>query len=71
MRFAIKHKPTGKFLLSDEVGTILVDRNEGFFTWGRKSDAEEILSYYDIHEFILDENTGYEYPISEFEIAEV
>ena len=71
MRFAIKHKPTGKFLHSDEGGTILLDEQEGFFTWGRKSDVVEVLSYYDEDEFILDEITGYSYPISEFEVANV
>lgn len=47
MRFAIKHKPTEKFLQSDEGGTILLDEQEGFFTWGRKSDVDEVLSYYE------------------------
>jgi hypothetical protein len=71
MRFAIKHKPTGKFLHSDEGGTILLDEQEGFFTWGRKSDVVEVLSYYDEDEFILDEITGNEYTISEFEVTEL
>ena len=71
MRFAIKHKPTEKFLQSDEGGTILLDEQEGFFTWGRKSDVDEVLSYYEEDEFISDEITGNEYSISEFEVTEV
>ncbi len=71
MRFAIKHKLTGKFLHSDEGGIVLLDEQEGFFTWGRKSEAEEVLSYYDEDEFIYDELSGNEYQTSEFEIAEV
>lgn len=71
MRFAIKHKLTGKFLHSDEGGTVLLDEQEGFFTWGRKSDADEVLSYYDEDEYILDEITGDEHTISEFEVTEV
>jgi hypothetical protein len=70
-RFAIKHTPTGKFLHSDEGGTVLLDEQEGFFTWGRKSDVDEVLSYYDEDECIYDELTGNEYSISEFEVAEV
>ena len=71
MRFAIKHKPTEKFLHSDEGGTVLLDEQGGFFTWGRKSDAIEVLSYYEEDEFISDEITGNEYSISEFEVTEV
>jgi hypothetical protein len=71
MRFAIKHIPTGKFFQSDEGGNVLLDEQEGFFTWGRKSDVDEVLSYYDEDECIYDELTGNEYSISEFEVAEV
>lgn len=70
MRYAIKHIPTGTFFHVDEGGSVLVDETEGFFTWGRKTDAEKVLGYYK-GEIILDEVTGNEYPISEFEVASV
>lgn len=71
MRYAIKHIPTGKFLHIDEAGSLLVEEQDGFYTWGRKSDVDEIFSYYDKDEYIYDELTGNEYKFSEFEVANV
>ena len=43
MRYAIKHEPSGKFYYEDEGGAYLVDEKDGFFTFGEKGEAEEIL----------------------------
>lgn len=69
MRYAIKHIPTGNFLQEYEGGSFLLEESEGFFTWGRKEDAEKTLSYYDDDEEILTEYGNF--PVNEFEVAEI
>ena len=37
MRYAIKHKPTGKFVYEDlEIGIFLVEEEGAFVTYGKK-----------------------------------
>ena len=80
MRYAIKHKPTGKFFCEDEGGTFLVDEDDMIMTWGRKSSADEMLSEmikYSDDGFIFVEYAGADYdmpddnqfPVSDFEVA--
>ena len=45
-RFAIKHKPTGKFLYEDEGGSFLVNETESFFTFGNKEQADELFKFF-------------------------
>ena len=79
-RYAIKHKPTGKFFYEDEDGTFLVNEDNAFITFDKKSDADEMLSdmkkyadnvmiyadYWDDDIDISDDNL---FPADEFEVA--
>ena len=68
-RFAIKHKPTGKFLYEDEGGSFLVEEKEGFISFGDKIVADEMLSYISDETYVED----FEEPIpkSDFEVSEL
>jgi len=69
-RYAIKHKPTGKFLHEDVGGPFLVDEVEGFISFGDKSQVDEILD--DIKNYgthVYTENG--DFPIEEFEVAQL
>ena len=68
-RFAIKHKPTGKFLYEDEWGSFLVEEKEGFISFGDKIVADEMLSYISDETYVED----FEEPIpkSDFEVSEL
>lgn len=72
LRFAIKHLPTGKFFYEDEGGSILVYEDEGFYNWGKKSDADQTFKY--IKErtnngnLILDDG---EYSITDFDVVKL
>ena len=71
MRYAIKHKPTGKFFYEDEGGTFLIEEKDGFITWGNKKGANkmynDMVKYSD--GFIFTEDG--EIPVEEFEVAEL
>ena len=68
MKYAIKHKSSGKFLYEDtEVGTSLV--NEGFITWSNKKLADEYFEFF--YNQLWIESIGKEIPINEFEVCEV
>jgi hypothetical protein len=73
-RWAIRHKPTSKFYCEDESGGYLVDEEDGIFSWGKESIANEwMINLSDMSE----DNEGLvftemgEYPFEEFEIVEV
>ena len=66
-RYAIKHKPTGKFLYEDEGGSFLVDESEGFISYGDKKLADELFDCYD--DTIWTEDG--EFPIEEFEVTKI
>ncbi len=70
-RFAIWHKPTKTFFEENEGGVFLVDESDPFTSFGKRSDAEEALSYIKDSETICDEISGNEYPSNEFEIIEL
>jgi hypothetical protein len=64
-RFAIKHKPSGKFLYEDEGGAFLVDESDAFVTFGNKKDADEMFNY--LEDIVFTEDG--EFPVEEFEVA--
>jgi hypothetical protein len=68
-RFAIKHKPTGKFLHEDEGGTWLIEESDSFITFGDKKQADEIFSYYCENDVIETENGDFN--INEFEVTKL
>ena len=69
-RYAIKHKPTGKFLHEDEGGAFLVDEVEGFISFGDKSKVDEILDDIKTYETHVYTENG-DFPIEEFEVAQL
>jgi hypothetical protein len=68
-RFAIKHKPTGKFLHQDEVGTWLVEESDSFVTFGDKKAADEIFNCYCQDKVIETEDGNFN--VDEFEVTEL
>ncbi len=71
-RYAVKHKPSGKFFYEDEGGAFLLDEKDGVFSYGRKSDAEEVLKY--LKEYMVDGSIFTEdgdFPFDEFEVGEL
>ena len=72
-RYAIKHKPTGKFYYEDEGGSFLLEETDAFITFGRREDAEDSLE--DMNDIVYDEVGTFhdEIPISktEFEVVEI
>lgn len=71
-RYAIKHKPTGKFLYEDEVSTFLVPEDECFMIFNKKRDADEIydsiVDYSD--DGIIFTEDG-KFPVDEFEVSKL
>jgi hypothetical protein len=71
-RYAIKHKPTGKFFYEDDGGTFLVEEDEAFITFGKKTDADEMyddmVKYSDDGKIFTDDG---EFPVEEFEVSEL
>jgi hypothetical protein len=70
-RYAVKHKPTGKFYTEDEAGGWLLDEKEAFITFGTLEEADQSLK--DLPDEVYDENGVVSDPIpkNEFEVAEV
>lgn len=79
-KYAIKHKPTGKYFYEDEGGSFLVEKEQLFgidpsdeccAIWEIKEDADEILddmkSYTDGIVWLEDG----EFPVSEFEVTSI
>ncbi len=67
MRYAIKHIPSNKFLYENEGVSFLVDESEGFITFGDKTKADKIFSYYD---YPICTEDG-EFSVDEFEVVEL
>lgn len=70
-RYAIKHKPSNKYLYEDdELGALLVDASEGIYSVGDKAKADLQLS--ELHEMLefIETDEG-DFPITEFEVAEL
>ena len=68
-RFAIKHKPTGKFLHEDEGGSFLLDETKAFVTFGNKKEADQIFDLY-LDDGIIFTEDG-DFPVNEFEVSEL
>jgi hypothetical protein len=68
-RYAIKHIPTSKFYYEDEGGVFLLDKEEGFITWGKKEQADEILDDMKTYSDGKIWTEDGEFPVSEFEVS--
>ena len=73
MRYAIKHKPTGKFLDEDlELGIFLVEEEGAFVTYGKKDGAEDMLNILESYGpgcFVHTEDG--KFPFTDFEVVEI
>jgi hypothetical protein len=70
-RYAIKHLPTGKFYYEDEEGVFLLDEKEGFVTWGKEEDANDMLDDMKTYSDGMIWTEDGEFPVSEFEVTPV
>lgn len=70
-RYAIKHIPTGKYWFEDEGGAFLVDKDEGFYTYGNKQEAETLFTDFKSQGTVFCEDFENEISTEEFELIEL